>query len=51
MPVVPTQLLGYAYGGMSQGFSTMYDLTSWKNDNRSVIQKYVMKIYLNAKNT
>ena len=26
MPVVPTQLLGYADGGMSQGFSTMYDL-------------------------
>lgn len=26
MPVVPTQLLGYADGGMSQGWSTMYDL-------------------------
>lgn len=26
MPVVPTQLVGYADGGMSQGFSTMYDL-------------------------
>lgn len=26
MAVVPTQLLGYADGGMSQGFSTMYDL-------------------------
>ena len=26
MPVVPTQLLGYADGGMSQGFSTLYDL-------------------------
>lgn len=26
MPIVPTQLLGYADGGMSQGFSTMYDL-------------------------
>lgn len=26
MPVVPTQLLGYADGAMSQGFSTMYDL-------------------------
>ena len=25
MPVVPTQLLGYADGGMSQGFSTLYD--------------------------
>lgn len=26
MPVVPTQLLGYADGAMSQGFSTMYAL-------------------------
>lgn len=26
MPIVPTQLLGYADGGMSQGFSTMYAL-------------------------
>ena len=26
MAVVPTQLLGYADGGMSQGFSTLYDL-------------------------
>lgn len=26
MPIVPTQLLGYADGGMSQGFSTLYDL-------------------------
>ena len=26
LPVVPTQLLGYADGGMSQGFSTMYAL-------------------------
>jgi len=26
MPLVPTQLVGYADGGMSQGFSTMYDL-------------------------
>ena len=25
MPVVPTQLLGFADGGMSQGWSTMYD--------------------------
>ena len=25
MPVVPTQLLGYSDGGMSQGFSTLYD--------------------------
>lgn len=27
MAIVPTQLLGYADGGMSQGWSTMYDLT------------------------
>lgn len=26
MPIIPTQLVGYADGGMSQGFSTMYDL-------------------------
>lgn len=26
MPIVPTQLLGFADGAMSQGFSTMYDL-------------------------
>ena len=25
MPVVPTQLLGFADGGMSQGFSSLYD--------------------------
>lgn len=25
MPIVPTQLLGYADGGMSQGFSSLYD--------------------------
>lgn len=24
--IVPTQLLGHADGGMSQGFSTLYDL-------------------------
>ena len=32
MPVVPTQLLGYADGGMSQGFSTMYDLKLLNKD-------------------
>ena len=26
MPIIPTQLLGHADGGMSQGFSTMYAL-------------------------
>ena len=26
MPIVPTQLLQYADGGTSQGFSTLYDL-------------------------
>ena len=25
MPVVPTQLLGFADGGQTQGWSTMYD--------------------------
>lgn len=32
MPVVPTQLLGYADGAMSQGFSTMYDLKILNKD-------------------
>lgn len=32
MPVVPTMLLGYADGGMSQGFSTMYDLKILNKD-------------------
>ena len=26
MPIVPTQLLGFADGAMSQGFSSLYDL-------------------------
>lgn len=26
MAIVPTQLLGLADGGMSQGFSTLYDM-------------------------
>ena len=26
MPLVPTQLLGFADGTMSQGFSTLYDM-------------------------
>lgn len=26
MPIVPTQLLQYADGGTSQGWSTLYDL-------------------------
>lgn len=32
MPIVPTQLLGYADGGMSQGFSTLYDLKILNKD-------------------
>lgn len=32
MPIVPTQLLGFADGGMSQGWSTLYDLRLL-NDN------------------
>lgn len=32
MAVVPTQLLGYADGGMSQGFSTMYALEMLNKD-------------------
>lgn len=32
MAVVPTQLLGYADGGMSQGWSTMYDLKLLNKD-------------------
>lgn len=30
--IVPTQLLGYADGGMSQGFSTLYDLRMLNKD-------------------
>lgn len=40
MPVVPTQLLGYADGGMSQGWSTMYDLKVL-NENLIVAGKIV----------
>ena len=32
MAVVPTQLLGYADGGMSQGFSTLYALEMLNRD-------------------
>ena len=32
MPVVPTQLLGFADGSMSQGWSTMYDLQILNKD-------------------
>ena len=32
MPIVPTQLLGYADGAMSQGFSTLYDLKILNSD-------------------
>ena len=32
MAVVPTQLLGFADGAMSQGFSTMYDLQLLNKD-------------------
>lgn len=34
MAVVPTQLLGFADGGMSQGFSTMYDMKLLSTYNR-----------------
>lgn len=32
MPVVPTQLLGQADGGMSQGWSTLYALEMLNKD-------------------
>lgn len=32
MPIVPTQLLGFADGGMSQGWSTLYDLKLLNKD-------------------
>lgn len=32
MPIVPTQLLGFADGAMSQGFSTLYDLKLLNQD-------------------
>jgi len=39
MPIVPTQLLQYADGGTSQGFSTLYDL---KLLNKDLIRKGTM---------
>ena len=36
MPIVPTQLLGFADGTMSQGFSTMYDMVIL---NKSLLAK------------
>ena len=32
MPIVPTQLLQYADGGTSQGWSTLYDLKVLNED-------------------
>jgi hypothetical protein len=40
MAIVPTQLLGYADGGMSQGWSTMYDL---KILNKNLLVKGAIK--------
>jgi hypothetical protein len=34
MAIVPTQLLGFSDGGMSQGFSTMYDMKLLNTYNR-----------------
>ena len=37
MPVVPTQLLGFADGAMQQGFSTLYDfqiLSKYEKDGK-----------------
>lgn len=34
MPIVPTQLLGFADGSMTQGFSTMYDMKLLATYNR-----------------
>ena len=36
MAVVPTQLLGFADGTMSQGFSTMYDMKLLSTYNGSI---------------
>lgn len=44
MPIIPTQLVGYADGGMSQGFSTMYDLKAL-NEQLVVGGKIVDKDY------
>lgn len=40
MPIIPTQLLGYADGAMSQGFSTMYALAKL-NDKLVIAGKIV----------
>lgn len=37
MAIVPTQLLQYADGGTSQGWSTMYDLKVLNKDRKSVV--------------
>lgn len=38
MPIIPTQLLGFADGAMSQGFSTLYDIKVL-NDNLIIAGK------------
>ncbi len=39
MPIVPTQLLGFADGTMEQGFSSLYDM---KILNSNLISKIVI---------
>lgn len=52
MPIVPTQLLGYADGGMSQGFSTLYDLKMLNPDllvaGKVVEKAYIVETHANA---
>lgn len=52
MPIVPTQLVGYADGGMSQGFSTMYDLKALNEQlvvgGKIVTEARTLEVHTNA---
>lgn len=45
LPIIPTQLLGFADGSMSQGFSTMYDM---KIINKALLSKITVETGDNA---
>ena len=43
MAIVPTQLLGFADGTMSQGFSTMYDMKLLSTYNRDAVTEEIVE--------
>ena len=55
MPIVPTQLLGFSDGTMTQGFSTMYDmklLATYNKDGENFVDSKDGKFsYLLVKGT